>query len=95
MILVAYDINTETAEGRQRLRDVAKVCDKYGRRVQKSLFECHLDARQLEEMQKILEGMIQLETDSVVYYQLGDNWERRKTTAGETKKSSSSSILIG
>ena len=38
-ILVTYDVNTETAEGRRRLRRVAKVCERFGQRVQFSVFE--------------------------------------------------------
>ena len=47
MVLITYDVNTETAEGRRRLRQVAKVCQNYGQRVQNSVFECLLDPSQL------------------------------------------------
>ena len=46
LVLVTYDVNTETAEGRRRLRKVAKTCVDYGQRVQNSVFECLLDAAQ-------------------------------------------------
>ena len=46
LVLVTYDVNTETAAGRRRLRKVAKVCVDYGQRVQNSVFECLLDAAQ-------------------------------------------------
>lgn len=46
LVLVAYDVNTETAEGRQRLRHVARRCQNYGQRVQKSVFECLVDPAQ-------------------------------------------------
>lgn len=40
MVVVAYDVSTETPEGKRRLRLVAKTCMKYGQRVQNSVFEC-------------------------------------------------------
>ena len=43
LIIVTYDVSTETKEGRRRLRRVAKVCESMGQRVQKSVFECQVD----------------------------------------------------
>ena len=54
MIIVAYDVSTETKEGRRRLRRVAKVCESTGQRVQKSLFECQVDVMQYEELERRL-----------------------------------------
>ncbi|MBT9260270.1 MAG: CRISPR-associated endonuclease Cas2 [Clostridiales bacterium] len=67
-VLVAYDVNTETKEGRRRLRQVATVCLRYGQRVQKSLFECRLDLAKLEEMVAELIDIIDAERDSLRIY---------------------------
>ena len=71
LVLVTYDVNTQTAEGRRRLRKVAKLCVDYGQRVQNSVFECSLDYSQYVRFQHALEGMIDLETDSLRFYLLG------------------------
>jgi CRISPR-associated protein Cas2 len=54
LILVAYDVNTETAVGRRRLRRVAAICTRFGQRVQKSVFECSVGARELTVMRSLL-----------------------------------------
>lgn len=54
LVLVCYDVNTETKEGRRRLRRVAKTCESTGQRVQKSVFECQLDLAQFEGLQRKL-----------------------------------------
>ena len=46
LVLITYDVNTETKEGKNRLRRVARQCQNYGRRVQNSVFECILDNAQ-------------------------------------------------
>lgn len=69
-ILVAYDVSTETAAGRRRLRRVAKVCEGYGQRVQKSVFECVLSAGELEEFRDRLRREIDEEEDSLRIYNL-------------------------
>ena len=46
LVVITYDVNTETPGGRKRLRKVAKQCTNYGQRVQNSVFECLLDAAQ-------------------------------------------------
>ena len=72
LILVTYDVNTETAAGRKRLRKVAKVCVDYGQRVQNSVFECLLDAAQYAAFKAKLIALIDPETDSLRFYQLGN-----------------------
>ena len=64
LVLVTYDVNTETAAGRRRLRKVAKVCVNYGQRVQNSVFECILDAAQYTLFKAELTALIDPETDS-------------------------------
>jgi CRISPR-associated protein Cas2 len=82
LVLITYDVNTETKEGRTRLRRVAKQCQNYGQRVQNSVFECLVDPVQLTELRGRLEKIIDHETDSVRYYNLGRNWHRRVQHVG-------------
>ncbi len=77
MVLVTYDVNTETEEGRKRLRRVAKVCENKGQRVQNSVFECLVDPAQWADMRQRLIKEVDLEADSLRFYFLGSNWRRR------------------
>ncbi len=77
MVLVTYDVNTETKEGRQRLRRVAKICESRGQRVQNSVFECLVDPAQWADMRQKLSGEIDSGSDSLRFYFLGSNWKRR------------------
>ena len=70
MIIVGYDVSTETKAGRRRLRRVAKVCESTGQRVQKSLFECQVDQMQYEELERRLLAEIKLEEDCLRLYRL-------------------------
>jgi len=69
-IVVTYDVNTEDAAGRKRLRKVAKICEAYGQRVQKSVFECSVTAPQMERMRHRLLKVIDNEADSLRIYRL-------------------------
>lgn len=82
MVLITYDVNTETKEGKKRLRYVAKNCVNYGQRVQHSVFECLLDPVQLCELRGKLESIIDRDKDSLRFYNLGDNWHRRVDHVG-------------
>ncbi len=77
MVLVTYDVNTETAEGRKRLRTVAKICENYGQRVQNSVFECLVDPAQWTALRQRLIDVIDEAHDSLRAYYLGSNWKRR------------------
>lgn len=72
LIIVCYDVNTETKEGRRRLRRVAKVCESTGQRVQKSVFECQVTLMQLEELERTLLGEINPDQDCLRLYRLPD-----------------------
>lgn len=76
-LLVTYDVSTVDAPGRRRLRRVAKTCLDYGQRVQNSVFECKVDFAQFVELKAALLGIVDLETDSVRFYNLGSEWDRR------------------
>ncbi len=77
MVLVTHDVNTEDAEGKRRLRRVAKHCQNYGQRVQNSVFECLIDPTQLVQLKNDLEAIIDLGKDSLRFYYLGNNWKNR------------------
>ena len=82
LVLVTYDVNTETKEGRRRLRRVARVAENYGQRVQFSVFECLLDMAQWTMVRDKLAGEINPETDSLRFYFLGNHWKRRVEHVG-------------
>lgn len=77
LVLVTYDVNTETPEGRRRLRRVAKACVNCGQRVQFSVFECLLDPAQWSNLRARLIDEIDEELDSLRFYFLGSNWKNR------------------
>jgi CRISPR-associated protein Cas2 len=77
LIVITYDVNTETSAGRRRLRRVAKICVNRGQRVQNSVFECMLDQAQYVEMKGRLSHEIDPETDSLRFYLLGNNYRTR------------------
>lgn len=83
MVLVTYDVNTTTPEGRKRLRHVAKKCVDYGQRVQNSVFECSLEPFQYVNLKKELRDIIDSDLDSLRFYLLGKNWTRRVETLGK------------
>jgi CRISPR-associated protein Cas2 len=72
LILVAYDVSTETTEGRRRLRRVARVCQDYGQRVQKSVFECKVDAVAYAMMEQRLLEEIDATEDNLRFYRLNE-----------------------
>jgi CRISPR-associated protein Cas2 len=69
-ILVAYDVNTETKEGRRRIRKVATVCKDFGQRVQYSVFECKVSEAQYESLKARLLGVMNQDEDSLRLYRL-------------------------
>lgn len=77
LVLITYDVNTETAAGRKRLRNVAKQCVNYGRRVQNSVFECILDQAQCVALKSSLSDMIDENTDSLRFYYLGNKYQAK------------------
>lgn len=82
LVLITYDVNTETDAGKRRLRKVAKQCVNYGQRVQNSVFECILDATQLRKVRIILEDIIDKDKDSLRFYVLGNNYKNKVIHAG-------------
>jgi len=72
LVIVCYDVNTETREGRRRLRRVARVCEGAGQRVQKSVFEFQIDLLKMEELERRLLAEIKPEEDNLRLYRLAD-----------------------
>ena len=72
LVIVCYDVNTETKAGRRRLRRVAKVCESSGQRVQKSVFECQVSLMQLETLERSLLTEINLSEDNLRLYRFPD-----------------------
>lgn len=72
LVLITYDVSTETAEGRKRLRKIAKECVNYGQRVQNSVFECEIEYADWLRVKKKLRDIIDDEFDSLRFYYLGD-----------------------
>ena len=74
LILITYDVNTSDADGKRRLRQVAKKCVAHGQRVQNSVFECLLDSAQYKLLKAELTALIDVQKDSVRFYELGNRY---------------------
>ena len=94
LVLITYDVNTETAAGKRRLRKVAKMCVNYGQRVQNSVFECLLDASQYAVFKAKLLELIDPKTDSLRFYQLGNNYRRKVEYFGCAPLLSQDDVLL-
>lgn len=77
LIIVTYDVSTETAAGRKRLRRVAKACERVGQRVQKSVFECQVDAMEYEILERELLAEIKLDEDNLRFYRITEPTDMR------------------
>lgn len=82
-VLITYDVNTMSQTGQKRLRQVAKACTNYGLRVQNSVFECVVTESQFLILQSVLESIIDFELDSICFYFLGKNYQRRVKRMGK------------
>jgi CRISPR-associated protein Cas2 len=82
LVLVTYDVNVTEGNGARRLRQVAKACRDYGQRVQYSVFEIEVDPAQWVQLKARLEAIIDKAHDSLRYYHLGANWQRRVEHVG-------------
>lgn len=85
LVLITYDVNTETAAGKTRLRKVAKQCVNYGTRVQNSVFECVLDPGQCLRLKSILTDIIDESVDSLRFYYLGNQQKAKVEQIGISK----------
>jgi CRISPR-associated protein Cas2 len=94
LVLVTYDVSTETRHGRRRLRQVARACEDYGQRVQFSVFECDLDPALWTTLRARLIGIIDPETDSLRFYMLGRDWRRRIEHIGARPSTDPEGLLV-
>ena len=85
LVLITYDVNTETSAGKTRLRKVAKQCVNYGTRVQNSVFECVLDPGQCLMLKSILTDIIDENVDSLRFYYLGNQKKAKVEQVGVSK----------
>ena len=82
-VLITYDVKIASPHGEKRLRNVARVCLNYGKRVQNSVFECILTEAQFVVLRDQLKGIIDSDQDSIRFYMLGKNWKRKVETLGK------------
>lgn len=73
LYLISYDVSTNTPAGRRRLRQVARLCEDYGIRVQNSVFECVMNHATFLNLKYQLERIIDAESDSLRFYPMGRN----------------------
>lgn len=77
LTVITYDVSTEDADGKRRLRRVAKYCTDYGQRVQNSVFECYADNATLAHIKNDLKKIIDPEKDSLRFYKLGSKFSTK------------------
>ena len=94
MVLISYDVSTIDSAGRTRLRKVAKECQNHAQRVQNSVFEANLDYSTFLKLKDRLLRLIDQERDSLRFYYLGNNWERRVEHIGAKKTYNPEGVII-
>ena len=94
LVLITYDVSTQDAAGKARLRKVAKECVNYGQRVQNSVFECILDASQLLLLKNRLVSLINEKEDSLRFYYLGNNYRTEVEHFGSKTTYEAEGILM-
>ncbi len=82
ILLITYDINVTSDNGKNRLRKVAKICTNYGQRVQNSVFECKVNEAEFLIIKKQLTDVIDRNMDSLRFYRLGDNYDKKVQQIG-------------
>lgn len=94
MVLISYDVSTTSPAGKKRLRKVAKECQNHAQRVQNSVFEADLDYSSFLKLKGKLMDLIDKEEDSLRFYYLGNNWERRVEHIGAKKTYNPEGVII-
>lgn len=84
LVIVSYDVSTKAEGGKKRLRKVAETCLDFGLRVQNSVFECNVEPAQWEILKNILLSIYDPDHDSLRFYFLGSNWQRRVEHHGKS-----------
>ena len=94
LVVVAYDVNTQDAAGSRRLRRVAKACIGKGQRVQSSVFECFVNNADYISLKHELESIIDPEKDSLRFYNLGNNYQKRISMSGKDSSYNPEDLLL-
>lgn len=94
MVLISYDVSTTSPAGKKRLRKVAKECQNHAQRVQNSVFEADLDYSSFLKLKEKLMDLIDKEEDSLRFYYLENNWERRVEHIGAKKTYNPEGVII-
>ncbi len=94
LVLITYDVNTEDAAGKKRLRRIAKQCVNYGQRVQNSVFECVVDAAQCRQLQHTLIEIMDESKDSLRFYYLGNRYENKVEHFGTKETYEAEGVLM-
>lgn len=94
MVLISYDVKTSDEGGKKRLRKVAKECQNHAQRVQNSVFEADLDYSAFLKLKSRLIKLIDEENDSLRFYYLGNNWERRIEHIGSKPTYNPEGVII-
>ena len=94
MVLISYDVSTMDKAGRTRLRKVAKKCQDHAQRVQNSVFEADLDYSTFLKLKDELLKIIDTEKDSLRFYYLGNNWQKRIEHVGVKETYNPEGVLI-
>ena len=94
MILISYDVSTSDADGKKRLRKVAKECQNHAQRVQNSVFEADLDYSAFLKLKSRIIKLINEENDSLRFYYLGNNWECRIEHIGNKQTYNPEGVII-
>lgn len=94
MVLISYDVSTADEAGKKRLRKVAKECQNHAQRVQNSVFEANLDYSTFMKLKDKLEKIIDKSTDSLRFYYLGNNWQRRVEHIGAKETYNPEGVII-
>lgn len=94
MVIISYDVSTSDPAGKKRLRKVAKECQNHAQRVQNSVFEADLDYSAFMKLKERLIEIIDKEKDSLRFYYLGNNWERRVEHVGAKQTYNPEGVLI-
>lgn len=94
MVIISYDVSTATTDGKRRLRLVAKECKNHAQRVQNSVFEADLDYSKFLKLKAALLNIIDPEKDSLRFYYLGNNWERKIEHIGAKAGYNPEGVLI-
>ena len=94
LLVVTYDVEISTSSGAKRLRSVARLCEKYGVRVQNSVFEIEVNAAQLVVLKNRLSEIMDEQRDSVRFYRMGNSWQNKIEVLGKVPPVQAGSELI-